>query len=1012
MSFDVVRHALILLPLTAALSAVSAEPEEAAGDVVILDAPTQVFFRGKTQAEWAALVHNGDGPQLKPALEVLLEMASATPQLTSDLLKLIRENYAPDVARLAILVLGASAGTDVREVEPALLGILANPLEAPAKRAAACRALIELSPDSIPVRKLILAAATDRRPDVRQEAFLAMIVLAAPAPPNGFVPRKQNADDPTAKVDSGDPTAGAAKEKTARDNKNERSNDSKREKTARNNGADSKSKPTPRAESTGFPYPPAIELLAKAALSSRDAKDAAVALRALGDAGVEPLLRALAHGTLGARIEAAGALGGMNRFAHRAFPALLQAARNDTERRVRVAIARAAARLNPYDPAALDLLAENLGFGSGNAAQKKDSAEELLVDAGRAALPALRKALRANSPATRLAALKILVRFTGADTPPQSEFATEDAGVAARPLKKADVALAECLPDIAARLQDKDDAVRLLALNTLNRIGPPAADALDSIRKAIAAAPADSFARRLAAIAALNVARSPDQAVRLTPLDGRSRDELLALLAKAGAYPSPLTPLPPRERGTTSRAKRDDKDESDLAARLAAVQTNERADAAFALRLHGGDAVVADALTFALADSDPCVRRAAARSLGACGPRAAAALPTLIQWLESEPRSRAAALEAFAGLGADAKAAADALAKAAVEDEWPAHRDGAQSDSIGANSIGASAGAGNALSVTATATPTPAAQFAASLNEILGLPAIPELAYDTPSRASYAALLARALDPHAAIVVPKLCGYLRGGTPAVRVRAAETLGLLGASAAEALDALVELSQSADDAEARAAFEALRRIGPEKNPRAIRYLDGVIRGSLYAARREWAVRALGLARPGLENGAFDGTAALIAALDDPDERVCRAARRALLSIGAPILPELADAVLKSDAPRTNWALFTLAEFKADATNVVPRLANVICSAEDPLQRAVAADLLLNYSPAQSSASTALLKLLCAREDIAAHAAMRALKPIAREVRPAIERLLLDRDPAVRVRAAEGLDSIQN
>lgn len=890
-------------------------------------APLDQYYKGKCAPEWVAALKTKDDPaQLKLALEAVAELcplSSGASVAILELLIILKTSNDPALVRLAMVALGRM-GPDARDAESVLMAVLDNVIEAPANRTVACRALIQIAPESAFVRRAVLAAANDRNVEVRREALVALVVLAMPAspyvpvlPPAPAGPVLPDIAAPSNdKSANGKPTEGKPAEV----------------KPVGTRSAVPKFKPAVSTENGAFPFSPALEALAKAALSSRDAKEADAALRTLGEPGVDALLHALTAGSPLARAAAADTLGSMKRAGRRAFPALLQAARKETDRRARDAQIFGAANLSVRDPAVLDLLADSLGAKADPFAPFHwIAADDLLYGVGKDALPALRRALRSDNSASRLAALRILARFVAptsenAEIPEEPENRAILKNDAPKPQSALPVLVGDCLADIAGRLQDKDDDVRLFALATLNRIGPAAAGALESIQRASAmdrrtelkvgqktGKNADVAFQRLATIAALNVSRTIAVPVCLTPLDGLTAERLLVALATA----SPA----------------------------------DRADAALALRLYNADAANAATLSKALDDPDPLVRYSAARALGYFGAGTEGALPSLIKWLELDPKSRRVAIETFASLGVKAADAAAPLARTAAEDAWPD---------------------------------------------------------DT----EFPRTLVRALRPHAAVAVPALTGYIRSGSPEIRVRSAKVLGLLGPSAAESLPALMELAQSADDAEAQAAYDALRLIGPEKDPETIPFLSTVIRGELYASRRKWAVRALGQSRPALDAGVPERAGALAAALCDGDDSVCRAAYDALLEIGEPAIPIVIANVVADQSARNYWPLCVLAALKADAEVVMPRLIEFTLPGNPASRRVVAADLMGGYATAQPrhpGVVPALLRLLRTGDAPSAHAAMRALKPLAAEVRPAIERLLFDREPEVRKIAAEALDS---
>ena len=874
------RFVLTLLLVTS-LSAYCAEVLPAQPDAIPDAFSPLARFKHKTAAEWLAVLQTRDEPaRLKLSLDALAEvlpLPQGNETAVEELLAVLKETKDADTLRLALRAL-AKIGPDAKAAEPPLLLLLAAQRESALVRAAACRALIQIAPTSGNVRSAVIAAASDASADVRRDAFDALIVLAMAEKYND-VPA-QLEPQPVIKSEPG------------------------------------RSKQTPRTPSAAPALPLPLETLAKAALMSRDAKDAASALQALGTLGVEPLVRALQNGSPLARAAAADALGHMQNSAQRALPALLQAARKEPDRRARDAALFAAAALNSHDPAVLELVADNLAARPDPLAPfHARTPDDILFDAGKDALPALRKSLRSDSVAARFTALKTLVRHVAPDPSDANKLVRSQ-------MPLIPISLDDCLPDIAARLRDKDDDVRVLAVQTLNRLGPAASNSRDALLKA--AAPIDKGTeskitqissiefQRAATLAVLNVSRGPGDAPCVSPLDSLPEERLIALLSSASAF--------------------------------------ERADAALALRVHRNSAVVPVELLKSLNDPDVKVQRSAARALGAFGAVAAPAIPTLTYWLSAEPRSQICAVEVLADLGTVAASASNALAKSAAEDAWP-------------------------------------------------------------DDAAFEKALIRALRPHADTVLPALIGYLRSGSPAVRARSAKALGLLGPTASGALADLLELAQSSNENEARAAFEAIRAIGPEKDPSAISFLSGVIRSSLFASRRRWAVAALGMSRPGLDAETPERTDALIAALSDSDDSVCQSARDALIHIGEPAVPLLIDALSRNSSSGQFWMLMTLAGMKADPITVVPRLFAFTLPGVPSTKRVAAIDALGTFFATTPGVESALLRALKSDETVVVQAAQRALLPIAQSVRPALERMLLDRDPVARKHAAEILETIR-
>jgi HEAT repeat protein len=387
----------------------------------------------------------------------------------------------------------------------------------------------------------------------------------------------------------------------------------------------------------------------------------------------------------------------------------------------------------------------------------------------------------------------------------------------------------------------------------------------------------------------------------------------------------------------------------ELLAFLNSRSEHERINAAQALRLHGDDAEAAAALIKLLQCDEAPLRREAARSIGAFGGRAAEAIPILVSWLSAEPKGRVAALEAFALLGKDA-GVSSALVKFAAEDEWP---DGVD--------------------------------FEASLQG--------------------------ALTPHGSEAVPALMSYVRTGSPPVRARAARSLGLLGAAAADAVGELIELSGSADDSEASAAFKALRSIGAEKNPACAAYFAGVIQENLFATRRLGAVLSLGAAPNLPEDAQHARLDALIKALDDPDESVCGAASATLAEIGEAAVPALTQALIQGGKNTRRWSVKALSKQRAAADKVVPLLMECINGGNPVTDRREAAELLQAYAPEHEEIIEPLVNLLKARDATLAHAAMKALQHFGIKARPAVMRLLSHRNPLIRQRAAETFDVLE-
>ena len=90
-------------------------------------------------------------------------------------------------------------------------------------------------------------------------------------------------------------------------------------------------------------------------------------------------------------------------------------------------------------------------------------------------------------------------------------------------------------------------------------------------------------------------------------------------------------------------------------------------------------------------------------------------------------------------------------------------------------------------------------------------------------------------------------------------------------------------------------------------------------------------------------------------------------------------------------------------------MVPRLYAHTLPGAPVAKRVAAIECLGRYAKMRPDAAAALLRAMRSRDGDAARAAMRALLPIAGDLRQPLERVLFDRDPALRKNAAFVLEN---
>jgi len=490
---------------------------------------------------------------------------------------------------------------------------------------------------------------------------------------------------------------------------------------------------------------------------------------------------------------------------------------------------------------------------------------------------------------------------------------------------------------LAGSLADRDQAVRLRALESLAALGPAAAPAIPALGEAIVREP--PRLRRAAALA----------------------------LSKIGEPAAPF-----------------------LAEMLGDNRPAVREAAASALGLMGGAARSAvDALARALSDDSPRVREAAGLALAGLGPQAAQALPALTAALKDpEQGVRAAAIKALAAIGPAAKEAAGALLDlmacgSALERESAAEALGRIGTSAAPLLIPAVSSADERMKdhlvMALSRMGAPVAPFliealkgpekkvrAVAVEALAGLgpEALPALelltalvADEDRELSSAAALALGRIGPNAAPAVPALMGLLRSGDPFGRKAAGEALAGFGP------ETLPFLREALADLDANVRYQAakvLGRLGPgaiggligdflsaERGGRArleeallnlgepaFPFIIEAAKNSR-AGERFLLVSLLGRSRPPPEAAGF-----LVESLADADFGVRAAAARALGRMGEEVVNALVKRGGESDAQVRCFVIEALAFIGREARVAAPFLESCLADPEEAVREAAA------------------------------------------------------------------------
>ena len=537
----------------------------------------------------------------------------------------------------------------------------------------------------------------------------------------------------------------------------------------------------------------------------------------------------------------------------------------------------------------------------------------------------------------------------------------DEPGLRARAIRLLTVAGQTAIPALRKGLLSRDAAIRLPIVGILAKLALPPADVVDDLISRLQDRDAGVRVAAARVLDSWGPLASKAQVALLAMAERESQGSELQRMSALAALNVSRDPGRPRLRSVFEM-----RSDAELIAALRDSLVVVRQEAAEALRTRSTDAgPVAGALLDALNDTDERVRISAAHSLVRFGKYARVAMPTFIEWLDFSDSSsvlttkkeggraltaiRKAALAALAGMGVEAKPALPAIVQIAL---------------------------------------SPSADNDEELQNFL-------------------ALALRMIGPDA---VPGLSAELKNPDAVIRERAARVLASMGPVAATSIPDLIELSKSAVDSDARAGLAGLQAMGPVAYSAAAPYLVNVLRGDIFEDRRMWATYALGDIRVPEDGDKADVIDALLLALLDPEDGVCRGAHGALVRIGQPALPKLRTMLKLGEGEAPYWAVRVLARLKADPSDVIPRLVELTHPGKRPVERGTAAELLGEYAPDHPDIIPVLLRVLGDREDYVARAAMRSMVPFGAQMIPPLRQLIQHRTPRLRHRALEALEYI--
>jgi HEAT repeat protein len=335
-----------------------------------------------------------------------------------------------------------------------------------------------------------------------------------------------------------------------------------------------------------------VAALARAARGNENAELATRALRCLGTDGVPALVEVLTKGEDAARQAAAENLARMGEAARPALASILKALKREKRSEVRGGILSLLAGLMPDDPEVLSLARELMGER-----ESTKTCVRVLKQAGTAALPHIREALRTKDSDVRIAAVGICA----------------DLGDAAAPLAV----------DISRLIGDKNEDVRVAAADALSKIGPAAVAVHQTLQSLVDGA--SGRTRRAIELAAANVSRPPGSPPRRSPCETLTTERLIELLRTS----------PQADQRAEAAVALRERAPAGLDALIAALDDESisvRIAAAKGLAFHGaaGKAAAGKLIAWLNAPSKE-LQQAALAALAAIGPAAPEALDPLVQ---------------------------------------------------------------------------------------------------------------------------------------------------------------------------------------------------------------------------------------------------------------------------------------------------------------------------------------------------------------------------------------------